>query len=736
MDHFVNSFEIDVPSVTAERFRIDPQPPREDPWQVLDEYEYQAQYKLGDQAHRYAENGTWYLLSVDPDGSKSRIRLNDNTVLVREDPIELQEANDRHCEIISQTLRDQLEWFLTTQQDYWETGNTQKFYELDPSDTVDGYSAYHGFKTKISYDDGFYLTVDPAVKFVSKHPVSYYLRKFDKKAVEEKLLDRYCTLMSSDRPRVKLLSIADDLTVSDKTIENDDEKLSVIEYLESDNKYTDQKVDEINSDDPLARIRFGWMDDSESSDTAPSLLYPNPANLTDEMSDYSNRTADQRWAETRDFVEQINYLRVGGEYCDVSDKPRRKDIGVFEYPELEFGGGESFSIGDTNRVERNQTVSHSNWNYVVKDYLGEWGAASRPRGAPVIDVLHPEGRRDTALEIYEMIREYVGEYIGMPMQENPGTVAHDNRQKLREWIQRHGTTSDGVLVVLESHSDHYLDIIKELDGLPSQGIQVGTFRSALRSDREFDAEMFTTAVGLATKIGVRPYLLRRGLNADVTIGMSVAGDETNTAAAVLISGESGDLVYQTESNFATGSSTATRKDVARRIAKESIADASDRGEIDDPDSIVIHKNGQYGDNEIAGIESGIEELREERYLTGRCEWCAIELSDSSEYRIYSDDRQDCNAYTGSYAVLDSDHALVSTYGVPNIHQGSPKPIHCSVEETTGSIGMKDVVSDLFALTFLNWGFPLVRMKQPLTIYLPREMHDILATGSRLRYPPF
>jgi len=76
-----------------------------------------------------------------------------------------------------------------------------------------------------------------------------------------------------------------------------------------------------------------------------------------------------------------------------------------------------------------------------------------------------------------------------------------------------------------------------------------------------------------------------------------------------VSGEDGDLIGQTQTNLATGSSTVTGKDVAARIVRQQISAAIDRNQLGYVGSLTIHRNGQFGDGELEGIREGIAELQ-------------------------------------------------------------------------------------------------------------------------------
>lgn len=732
MTTFTNSFKIDVPTLSALQYNIDPQPPQDSPWQDLDRLEDAANSETGGSATRYSEHGQWCIIVFGPHDARERFNTNDGYTLTKRQSLSVDQTDTLYHEAISSVLRDSLESYLTEYEDYWERANSQEFYRSSPDGTAAGYDAYQGYETKIQYNDGFYLTVDPTVKYISKHSVGDYLRKVgDRAAVEKRVINRYCTLMSNDRPSVKLVSLAEDATVSDRTIDNSGTKQSVIEYVENDYKYPDEIVERIHDDEPIARIKFPWSDNPV--DSAPSILHPLPEGIEDEMSEYSIKDTEQRWKETTQLLNQIDYLQLLDSQCGVSSTPRKDDYYSFNYPAIQFGEEKIVRLGNENEVEPRQTISPHNWRYIIRDYLDEYGAADGFLGALNIDVLYPEGRRDTAIEAHQLVSEYISTYTGTAVTDSPGGVAHDDYQKLDQWVRSNEERSDGVLVLLDSHSNDYLEIVSELNGLPAQGLQLSTLRGSTSND-EFDDSLFNTALGMAVKTGIRPFLLVDGLSVDVCLGLSVTGDEVNNAAAVLLSGDDGDLLYQTETNLATGSSTVTGKDVVSRVIRQSLSQAINKGRLDQPNSIAIHRNGDFGDGELDGIRDGIETLISDNNLPETVDWYAAEVSKNSPYRLYETDGDAVR--TGATMRLDGSNALVTSYGEPHLHQGSPQPLYCTVKDSSGPFDMTDVASDIFDLSFLNWGSPMMKVKLPLSTYLPREMHDILATGTRLPYPPF
>lgn len=729
MSEFLNSFSITVPEISVEAYSLDPQPSKEG-WKQLDQYEKDLSRQTSGDAYRYRDAGRWNLLLVDASRPPQSVNLEGGAEATWQQTRTLNTENERHREILRRTLRDNLAWYLTNQLEYWERASSQDFYHKEPSGSVKEYDAYEGYSTQVEYSDGFYLTVDPKVKFISKFSIADLLTdsSISNSFFERTYLDRYCTLMSTDRPSVKLVSIADSVSVSEKSMEIDGESQSVLEYLEDSHRYPSEIIERIDPEEPIAKVLFPWSDTPVNS--APSLLHPSPDDMSYSMTNYAAANSRERWQNTKDFVEQINFISAAGEYCDVSDEPRRMEVDKFTFPTLRYGNGEARGLRD-QFPGKDEEITRKSWDDAVEAGLQTFGAAKTIRGVPEVGLLHPEGHRETAQALYRDIRKYVEEYSNTSMPTRAGSVEYDEPTKLREWVDRYGDRMDGVIVLLDDPSA-YTEIRNKLGGLAAQGITLSNYQG---TSSGFDNTLFNTALGFAAKIGVRPILLDEPLSSDLYLGFSVAGDTVNTAGAVALSGDDGDLVYQTNSNLASGSGSVTKSAIASQLLREAVADANRERETE-IQSIVIHRNGKFGDGEIEGIKEGIEQLISSEELPASVTWSAVRIGSNARYRLYGSSEYGCVCPTGSYAELDARNGVVSTYGWPQIHQGTPHPLHCSIESASHSPQIQSVLSDVLALSFLNWGAPTMKTKEPLTTRLPEAMHEILETGARINYPPF
>lgn len=182
-----------------------------------------------------------------------------------------------------------------------------------------------------------------------------------------------------------------------------------------------------------------------------------------------------------------------------------------------------------------------------------------------------------------------------------------------------------------------------------------------------------------------------------------------------------------------GSSSAADEFDFSRILRSGLETATN--ELDQGvSSLTVHKNGQFGDEEGDALWNVVSDFQERGLLNEDFEWDAVEILDNHPYRIFKENDDAC--FTGGYTVLDDDNLLLTTWGEPYLHQGTPDPLRCRRKTGTDSLDMREIGQDVFALSFLDWGAPSAKMKPPLTTKLAAKLSEILERCNRVRYPPF
>ncbi|MDH5020340.1 argonaute/piwi family protein [Halobacterium rubrum] len=730
MSQFLSSFPVTVPEVPAKVYSISAELP-DDPYSELDHYENVLASRTWGNAHRLrGTDGDWHLAVFGHDHEPEELDV-DGIKLQLEGDVTLDAENPRHRKALAQALRESFGSFLTSVLNYWEYNEYANFYDDEPHRTVRGddatYEMYRGVRTNIDYREGsgFMLSADPTRKFLDERTLADRLADQG----ESEIINRFGggkRYFFFDRPEpqpVRLHTISD-ATVSDETMTIDGEPTSVLSFVEEE--YGSEYAGKIDPSELIAKVKYS--PDGRTYDAAPSLLrlIPNQEEATTQA---STLDADERWREVKEWKRPIHYIQLGNHDADVGDAPISNNIDTFDFPTLGFGEDVVLEIGASDLTSSGE-ITRSNWEYRVLDYLKEFGPKRKPMDEPWVAVLHTDSTRETAFEAFETISDYLETYTGVKLKAHPGGASFESRGEFDEWRNDFADKVTGAFAYMTDDGPYY-DVINAVNGKPVQHLRHENYQKERNRDQSYSLR--NTATDLASKLGIRPFLLEEGLNADVAIGLSVTGDQQTTACSVTISGETGDVIDWTDRPHGRGNDQVTDHDLAEKLIGDGIVAATEQS--DSPiNSLVIHRNGTYGNEELAGIESAIEGLKEDGYIDSDFSWSAVELRDSTSYRLYSEDG-DRACRTGAYARIDESTILLSPSGGEYTYQGTPRTFQIRRKAGTGDFDIVDVGKDVFDLSFLVWWSPGSKISDPITIRYPSRMHTLFENCPQLRFLP-
>lgn len=732
MSQFVSSFPIAVPDVSAKIYGISAELPA-DPYSELDHYENVLASRTWGQAHRLrGSDGDWYLAVFGHDHEPAELEV-DGITLQLEGNATLDAETPRYRNVLAQALRESFGSFLTSVLDYWEYNEYANFYDDEPHRTVTGddatYEMYRGVRTSIDYREGsgFMLSADPTRKFLDERTLAGRLSDQGKSEIINRFGGgkRYFFFDRPEPQPVRLHTISD-TKVSDETMTIDGEPTSVLSFVEDE--YGSEYAGKVDPNESLAKIKYSA--DGRTYDAAPSLLrlIPNQEEATTQA---STLDAADRWREIEEWKRPIHYIQLGDQTADVGDEPISDDIDTFEFPSLSFGQGEILQIGSSDLTSSGE-VTRDNWEYRVLDYLEEFGPKRKPMDEPWVAVLHTDSTRETAFEAFDTVSDYLETYTGVELKAHPGGASFESRGELDEWRTDFADKVTGAFAYLAGDSETpYYDVINAVNGKPVQHLRHENYRQERNRDQSYSLR--NTATDLASKLGIRPFLLDDGLNADVAIGLSVTGDQQTTACSVTVSGETGDVIDWTDRPHGRGNDQVTNHDLAEKLIGDGIVSATEQTDSS-IDSLVIHRNGTYGNEELSGIESAIEGLKAEGYIDSDFSWSAVELRDSTSYRIYSEGG-DRACRTGAYARIDESTILLSPSGGEYTYQGTPRTFQVRRKAGTGDFDIVGVGKDVFDLSFLVWWSPGSKISDPITTRYPGRMHSLFENCPRLQFLP-
>jgi hypothetical protein len=498
----------------------------------------------------------------------------------------------------------------------------------------------------------------------------------------------------------------------------------------------------VDSTEPLAKIRYNRWD--KWYPVAPSLLYPSPGDdRPDSVSERAAKPPVDRWDDVETFLDVIGHIQMGNVEAPVTQSPIQDGTGTYDYPILTFGQNPSREM---ELYQPNISLDHSPdlksrfWNPAKEGHLETVGPRESFDDEIRVAVFHADGDESEALEVYEDIREDAERLTGINLSERVGRINFEDERLLDEFETESRENVDaGFAYLPEYDEDIYHRLIDILDGRPLQSLTATKLHSKRQEGNEEDV-LGNTAIGLGVKLGVVPFTIEDQLGADAYLGMSVTGYETKVASAVLISGKNGRIVYQSQDPRPSGRSTVTNKGIMQEFLKEAVKRANDSPHIpgDTLDSLVVHRNGFLGKEEIEGLHEGAERLQNYDYVTDSFKWTGVNIMGDTPHRIFDDDADDLMPEMGAYATLDDETVTVVTTDVHWLDQGSPKPLYCEVAASNTGVDIHEVGRDVFYLSELNWAAPSRGIKNPLTVYLTRRMNSRLNHDrvSKLTYPPF
>ncbi|WP_254824324.1 hypothetical protein [Haloglomus halophilum] len=733
MSGFLSSFAINLPDIPAKIYTIGAEIAG-DPYSQLSHFENVLESQTGGEAYRVrGPDGNWYLAVFGQDHEPKKVDAGDSVTLSLEYRTELKPENPRHRTALEQALRDSLRGFFTSYQDYWEYNDYANFYDPDPVAHIEGHQVLRGIRTSIDYreETGFMLSLDPTRKFIPRETLADLIDECGAGSVVEQFGEgrRYFFFDRPEPQPVRLHSVTES-TVSEQTMEIDGEPISVLKFV--DDNYGSDYAGKIDPTEPVVQINYS--SGGRSYDAAPSLLRLIPQQQ-EAMTKTSTLEPEERWSEVQEWMSSLHYLTIGNETADIEDDPIRRGLSTFALPPLEFGDGsavlETGTADDT--TSNSDTVTSGDWRDSIRNYLREFGPRIKPMDEPRVSALHTDSTREEALEALGQLGEYLEEYFDLPLRQPIGGTNYQDRAELDSYLSEYGDDIAGVLAYMTDESaSQYHELIDAVGGKPTQHLTQNNYLS--ERNRQFSQSLFHTATDLGAKLGVRPFLLDDGLSADVLIGMSVTGNQRTTASSVVVSGETGNVIDWTEQPHGRGKSSVADHDLAERLVGDGIAAAAGNPDLGSVDTIAIHKNGSFGNEEVAGIRAAIETLQEDGYLESDISWSAVELRSNTAYRIYSD-RRDRSCDTGSYAKIDEKKVLLTPSGRQFTYQGTPRTFEIRAEAGTGDMDIVQIGKDIFDLSCLVWWAPGSKISDPITIRYPNNMNELFEHCQRLQYLP-
>ena len=296
---------------------------------------------------------------------------------------------------------------------------------------------------------------------------------------------------------------------------------------------------------------------------------------------------------------------------------------------------------------------------------------------------------------------------------NENVFAYDLKKILEKYNQKETV----IFILKDGNIRKYYEIIKNTFGymgsIASQCISYSTVLKTRAAEDKGNFEKyiyFNILLGIYGKSGVQPWILEEPLNSDCLIGLDITRENNvNKTGIIQVVGKDGRVLRsKIISAFVKGEKIP--KDIMKITVLEAIT-AFEKAYNKKPKHITFHRDG-INREELEDIKELLNELK--------IEFDYIEITKDTNRRMATmkDERQE----NKSKEDMKWDTVLGQSYVKGNIgficttksfSFGMAKPLR--IKKVYGSLDMKNILSDVYKLTFMHVG-ALNKIRLPITTY--------------------
>jgi hypothetical protein len=259
--------------------------------------------------------------------------------------------------------------------------------------------------------------------------------------------------------------------------------------------------------------------------------------------------------------------------------------------------------------------------------------------------------------------------------------------------------------------------LKTQVGLPSKCFASAKLHVARSDPRAFAAYVDRNALGMLLENGTRPWSLAHPLAYELQFGFDVARTRRGgLMGAAVIADPHDNIIFDYQ-----------EVDSPERIPARAIGTfvlnylehfRAMHGRA--PRSILFQRSGYLPDAERRGLRAALRKFAEAHADLAAPLWTAIAISkaNSVPLRILGfDGAQIVRPLSGSYVVQDHRVGYIVLTGDPGARQGTPRPLRVEVVESNqgDQTEIVEILRDIFWLSQLNWSFPEVDIRLPITL---------------------
>lgn len=620
-------------------------------------------------------------------------------------------------EFFYEVLRSRLEY-----HGFWPSAYN-KYYRFKEDETVEKtYRIFRGLFFRFdSFTDGsLILTLDPLTRIVSYGTIYDLLSEWDSERAKKNLKNRYIVALvirrnSLSRSLFKISEFRPDLKSGiSKLISINGRNYTIKEYY---SEYLDlpKVADLIPDDAPILEVIGSGL--SQKLYVSSSMAYLNyrTDEIRPEFIEKIKKAVfikpEDRLTLTKSFLHSINPLIHPYDSAlsfKFEDEPlifTTEDLEVFPAPELSFGKG-------------SKMLDPANYTRFFRKNLRELGAAkeiSIPIGMRIA-IVYPETyiTENEARRFYRDISVASKKIFNISLPKNPFLWGYrDDANSVIKNYERFKNKVLAIVAILRSENDDLYEVYKAaFEDKPSQMATYMLIRMKEKLLREkqhiYKNVIINLVSGLLGKLGLRPWLLKDRLKADVYIGIDVL---SNKSAATVLMDAHGNYIGE---EWIPHKGLKISSDDMYRLISKLLTKNLKFIEESKPASTVFMKDGEVYPSELKGIEE-VAELMKNKYSTTK--YALVSLKKSVPYRLYAreGDKILCPEM-GSYAVLGNCGVLSST-GRPLLKGVLSKPLLVEVlmEKPAAWYTLNDALRESYVLSYMHWATITQKTKYPAPI---------------------
>jgi hypothetical protein len=652
------------------------------------------------------------------------------------------DLTDRHHKIILKDFLHQgARKLLWQHKELWGDSATT-FFPVKPSQILKDTEVCHGFmfRLEVLQDGKIALVLDLTTSFTDAKSILDYR--------EESRWEEFLSKLSEDPQRenkflldyeaVKYKVYFDSLgekSISQAEFEKDGKEYDVYDYIHEKYPWLQNKV---RKDEPVALIKY-QKGDAAVQQAAPSLLrlVYNTEQLSDDVYQKCILETKDRVEKTKSFLKYFQNLSIGNKTISFSNEYLSGKVvkgGRFDMPKLAFGGGK---IVWTRKGKDIHFVPFEKWGYAKKIGLSEYGPYRKADLRNQL-LLYPQALekkkvdafQNDFLEVASAVQK-ISEFKLLPY-EDPVSISKHVREN---------TNSSFQLIILPGSETEEYEVFKT--ELTKSGIQFISQHNILhfnppkyvrdedhkrKIENKYRNKLFTAFLGLIGKSNGMPWVLGEDLHHDCYIGVDVGGRESRIASYSYVFDKRGCYLGAGKGEAQKGEQISSGK--FKWAIIKAINQFKESNPEFSPSSVVIHRDGDLQREERIGLEEATDYLVDKGILKDTISVAVVQAKKSYHpYRIFNDRRGEIiNPAMGDHFIIDDNTALLATTGRPTLSQGTAKPLLIELETIKGDFDIVKIIQDVFYLSELNWGSPLLSIKLPITIKYADAISSLISKG--------